>query len=238
VIPLTSLLVWHAVLASDASLPVTGRYLVAYFLLVGVVEMLTASWIAFFLAESIRDGSLNQWLVRPTSTHLNAITNNLGEKVIKLLLLVPVVIMLGVVLSITGFGDHRLELPTEASRWAGFGLAVLLAAAIRFSLDVVIGSLAFWVEDVQGFLRAVAVIIPVLSGGVVPLALMPDGWQEVAVLQPFRFMLSFPLEVLLSPDAGAAGGGFAGQVGWLMIFVAAAVLTWRAGLRSYSAAGA
>jgi ABC-2 type transport system permease protein len=237
VVPVSSLLVWQAVLASGAELPVTGRYLTAYFVLVAVVEMLTSSWAGFFLAESIRDGSLNQWLVRPTSTHLNGITNNLGEKIVKLVLLVPFVAALGLVVSVLAPTGRGISLPTEPGRWAGFAVALIMAAAIRFALDVVIGALAFWFTDVNGFLRAAAVIVPILSGAVVPLALLPSAWQWIASVQPFRFILSFPMEVLLGASS-ATGPGFAGQLAWTVIMIAAAALIWRLGLRSYSAVGA
>lgn len=241
IIPITSLLVWQAVLASGANLPVSGRYLVAYFVLVAVVEMLTSSWTAFFLADSIRSGTLNKWLVRPASTHVDAIANNLGEKIVKLLILVPFVALTIVVLELTQVSGDQLSYPRQPERWLAFGVAVVLAAAIRFTLDVLVGSLAFWFEDVQGFLRVRAVVVPVLSGAVVPLALMPAGWQQVTQLQPFRFMLSFPMEVLLSDSQwrqSGPAGGFGLQLAWLAVFVAGAVAIWRRGLHSYSAAGA
>ncbi|QDP97702.1 hypothetical protein FOE78_18900 [Microlunatus elymi] len=240
IIPITSLLVWQAVLASGAPLPVSGRYLTTYFVLVAVVEMLASTWTAFFLAESIRNGELNQWLVRPTSTLVNAIANNIGEKLVKIIFLVPFVAAAVLILQLTGIGGG-LGYPHQAVRWLAFAIAVVLAAAIRFTLDVLIGSLAFWFEDVQGFLRVSAVIVPVLSGAVVPLALMPAGWQLITQLQPFRFMLSFPMEVLLSDQqwtSGAPRTGFALQLLWLLIFVGGAALLWRRGLRSYSAVGA
>lgn len=238
VIPMISLLVWQAVLATGVTLPVSGRYLVAYFLLVGLLEMLTASWSAFFMAERIRDGALNHWLVRPTSPHWYEVANNLGEKIVKLVLLVPVLVVLGLALSIFAPAGLDLVLPTDPVNWLLFGVAVIIAAAIRFALDVAVGSLAFWFEDVQGFIRALAVIIPLLSGAVVPLALLPDGIAALTAVQPFRFMLSFPLEVLLTDPPGGLAAGFALQLGWLVVFVGAAAGVWRLGLRSYAAAGA
>lgn len=241
IIPITSLLVWQAVLATGANLPVTGRYLLAYFVLVAIVEMLASSWTAFFLADSIRGGDLNQWLVRPTSTHLNAVSNNVGEKLVKIIFLTPFVLVTMLILDRIRIGGSGIAYPHDPVRWVAFAVAVLLAAAIRFTLDVLIGSLAFWFEDVQGFLRVSAVVVPVLSGAVVPLALMPAGWSTITELQPFRYMLAFPMDVLLSDRTWAGSGllaGFGLQLGWLLIFVLAAVTVWRRGLRSYSAVGA
>ena len=53
--------------------------------------------------------------------------------------------------------------------------------------------------------------------------------------QPFRFMVSFPLEVLLGNPSGSS---YALQVGWFAAFVGGAVIVWRVGLRSYQGAGA
>jgi len=231
IVPVTSLFIWQAALAAGADLPVDGRYLAAYFLLVSVVGMLTASWTAFFLARSIRDGALNRWLVRPASTHLDAVANNAGEKVVKLVLIAPFIVILALVL------HNRLALPADPRRWVLFGTAVVLAAGLRLTLDIVIGSLAFWFEDVQGFIRAFAVITPILSGGVVPLALMPSALAQVTMMQPFRFMLSFPMEVLLADVPGGTAAGFGWQLGWLLTFVLLARTVWRLGLRSYAAAG-
>lgn len=229
VVPITSLLVWQAALTAGADLPVGDDFLVPYFLLVSVVNMLTSSWTAFYLAESIRDGSLNRWLIRPASTHLDAVTNNIGEKVVKLVLIAPLIAVLALV-----FTD-RFRLPADAERWLLFAVAVVLAAGLRLALDILIGSLAFWFEDVQGFIRAQAVITPVLSGAVVPLALMPADLAWLTALQPFRFVVSFPMEVLLTSTTLS---GFVLQVGWVAIAVAAAAAVWRLGLRSYTAAGA
>ena len=231
IVPITSMLVWQAALSAGADLPVDAEFLTAYFVLVSVVNMLTASWTAFFLADSIRNGALNRWLIRPASTHLDAVANNAGEKVVKLVLIAPFIAVLAVLLR------DQLTLPVAPWRWASFALAVVLAAGMRLTLDIIIGSLAFWFEDVQGFIRAFAVIIPILSGAVVPLALMPPTLVGITQVQPFRFMLSYPMEVLLGDAPAGLLVGFAGQAGWLVVLVGVAGALWRLGLRSYSAAG-
>lgn len=231
-VPLISLFVWQAAIASGAQLPITGRYLTAYFVLISIINMLTNSWTAFFLAEEIRDGGLNRYLCRATSTHVNALANNVGEKVVKLILLVPMVAVLAIVL-----GD-RFELPRSAWRWLlAFG-CLIISALMTWLLDVLIGSLAFWFSDVNGFLRAAEVIVPLLSGAVIPLALLPEAFRGIGQVQPFRFLVSFPLEVLLGNVSGGLAVGLAYQLGWLVIFAALARLVWWLGIRSYSAAGA
>ncbi|MBA2758124.1 MAG: hypothetical protein H0U38_00390, partial [Chloroflexia bacterium] len=89
--PTIALLIWRAALDNGAALPVDGEYLTTYFVLLGIVSMLTSSWVSGFLAESIRLGQLSIWVVRPGSTHFNGIANNLSEKLVKIIALSPMV---------------------------------------------------------------------------------------------------------------------------------------------------
>lgn len=230
--PLVSLAVWQAALAAGADVDVTPGFLNTYFLLVAVVNMLTSSWTAWFLADMIRNGDLNKWLIRPVSVHLDGFANNLGEKAIKVILLVPMILLVIVVV------PGGLPLSASPVRWLLFALAIVVAMAISYIFDIARGSLAFWFEDAQGFNLAISIMTPVLSGAVVPLALMPPEVAGITSWQPFRFMVSFPMEVLLDRVPGGLAFGFAQQFGWLIVFGLAAVIIWRLGLRAYSAVGA
>jgi ABC-2 type transport system permease protein len=227
--PAISLLVWRGAIAHGATPPVTETFLTTYLVLVSIVSMLTSSWTSFFLAESIRLGGLSSWLIRPCSTHLNGIANNLGEKIVKLCLLVPLVSVLGIIFR------SEVDLPTAPMKWLIFSISLLAAGAMTYSLDIVIGSLAFWFEDVSAINRLRYLLSGILSGAVIPLALLPAGLREYLDAQPFRFMVSFPLEVLLGHPSRS---GFALQFGWFVTFVGAAVIVWRVGLRNYQGAGA
>ena len=89
--PLVSLLVWLTVSEQGVSLPYNRSQFVTYYVLLGVVAMLTGTWGASFLADDIRLGSLSRWLLRPSPFIASWIGNNVGEKVIKLPLILPLV---------------------------------------------------------------------------------------------------------------------------------------------------
>ena len=231
--PAVALLVWRAAAANGAALPVTMEYLVSYFVLLGVVNMLVSSWMAYFLAEMIRLGKLSTWLLRPASVFLGFVANNLAEKLIKAVILVPLIGALG------WFFREDLRLPASPATWAFFTVSVLMAAAITFAFDVVLGSLAFWFDDIGGFFRLRFLAGTVLSGQLVPLALFPEWTSGFIAAQPFRYMLSFPLELLV----GGLGGrevvlGLALQLGYTALAVGGAMLVWRRGQRMYAAVGA
>ncbi|HEU5485843.1 MAG TPA: ABC-2 family transporter protein [Microlunatus sp.] len=231
VVPLISLLVWRAALAAGADLGVDQQYLDAYFLSVSVVAMATASWSAPFLAMAIRNGDLNRSLLRPISPHVDLVANNLGEKVVKVVLLLPVIAI--VVWLLPG----RPAVPGDPTSWLLGVVAVVLAALLAIFFDIARASLAFWFEDIAGFTIATDLIRTVLSGAVVPLALMPAALASLMAWQPFRFFVSFPIEVAFQQTLDGVAVGFAQQVGWLVIMVITGLGLWRLGLRRYAAAG-
>ncbi|MFO7168788.1 MAG: ABC-2 family transporter protein [Chloroflexota bacterium] len=231
--PLVALGVWLAASEHGAALPFGRDQLVTYYVLLSLVVMLTGTWAAMFVAESIRTGSLSPLLLRPVPPILDYLGNNIGEKVIKLMLLLPLVLVVGLL-----FRDD-LRLPGDPVLWLLFALSLPGAAALAFLLDFVIGSLAFWIEDVNGLVRVKNVAGAFLAGQYVPLALFPSWLDGFLTAQPFRYTISFPLEILtgqLAPEAAAQG--FAVQLAYCAALWGCYRLLWRAGLRQYAAAGA
>lgn len=231
--PTIALLVWLTVSEAGVPLPYDRGQFVTYFILMGLVSMATQTWTAEYVQEDIRYGDLNKSLLRPAPNVLHYITNNVGEKVIKLGLLLPPLILLGLL-----FRD-ALQLPTAPGRWLLFGLAVVLAAALNFLLDYSIGSLAFWLQDVSGVLSLERLLYGLLAGRFVPLAFFPPELAGLLQALPFRYLLSFPLELLTADlPPSALAGGFAWQGVYLLGFLAAYRVVWRYGLRAYAASGA
>jgi ABC-2 type transport system permease protein len=232
-VPLVSLMVWRAALAGGAQLPVDAQYLTTYFVILSFVTMATSSWLSSFLSEDIRLGRLSIWLIRPASVLHDLIANNLSEKLLKTAMLIPMIGVLWLV-----FADS-VRVPASLLHWLLFVLSTFLGAVLVFVLDVIVGALAFWLDDTAGLNRARQLLAEVLSGAIVPLALMPAWAQGFVTMQPFRFTVSFPVEILCGNLAGHdLATGFALQVGYVLVACLIARLVWSAGLRSYSAVGA
>jgi ABC-2 type transport system permease protein len=232
IVPAMTLLVWQGAISLGAQPPVGQQYLTTYLVLVSLVGLLTSSWTSSFLATSIRLGGVSSWLVRPCSTHLASLANNVAEKLVKLVLIVPMVAVLAL-----QFRDD-LALPGEGVQWLLFVVSVLLAAGMSFCLDVIIGSLTFWLDDIAAIDRLRTLLARTLSGAVIPLALFPSALQGFLAVQPFRFLVSFPLEVLLGRPSHGLLLGFVAQLAWFLGLLGLAVTVWRLGLRSYQGAGA
>lgn len=230
---LIGLLIWLRLEQSGADLPVDRDFIISYYLMLAIVRVFTSAWQSEALAGVIRSGQLNGWLIRPGSYLVNQIANNLAEKVVKLaaiaLMLAPVWVAY----------RQAFVLPTNLGRWLLFLSTLILAAAMQFCLSSIIGALGFWMDDNSGVERGRYVISMVLSGEAVPLALFPAWALSFLNWQPFRFTISFPLEVLLGSVTGAdLVYGFGMQIAWTILFGWLTWFTWQRGLRSYSAVGA
>lgn len=232
-VPVISLLTWRAALASGAKLPVDRAYVTTYFVIVSFVMMATSSWMARFLSDAIRLGRLSAWMIRPAPSWYDFAANNLAEKLLKSVVLLPMIGGLALI-----FADS-LHVPARASRWALFTLSIVLGAILVFVIDLLIGSLGFWFDDISALDRGRVLVANLLSGAMVPLALMPSWLQGFVEVQPFRYTVSFPVEIVAG-DLGtrALVTGLGLQLGYVVLACAAARLVWRAGLRAYSAVGA
>lgn len=231
--PTISLLVWLTVSANGARLPYDRGQFVTYYIALSFVSMLTATWLAGFLAEDIRLGKLSAWLLRPAPIVSGYIGNNVGEKIVKLPILLPMVAVVAI------FFRTDLHLPTSPRAWTLFALSLPPAAVVSFLLDYLTGSLAFWVQEIRGLLRTKWLLAGFLSGQYVPLALFPGWASGFLAAQPFRYTVSFPLELLTGELSDAAvARGFTWQVAYCAGLWLAYRVVWRYGLRAYAAVGA
>lgn len=231
--PIISAFVWQAAIVAGADLPVDANYITTYFVLLSLVTMLASAWLAIFMADTIRDGRLNVWLARPGSFLYEMAANNIGEKVVKLLILTPMIAVFA------WFVRDSLTLDVDAWRWGALLVSTAMAALIFFWLDIAMGSLGFWLEDISGLEWGRSLLTWLVSGQIVPLALFPAWMQGFLHVQPFRYTVSFPLEIVvadLSTREVLIGLGV--QAGWTVVFIAVGLGLWRRGLHSYAAVGA
>jgi ABC-2 type transport system permease protein len=230
---LISLAVWLAVAEDSADLPLDRQQLVTYFVARALVSTLTISWLIYLVPENIREGHLSARLLRPVTPLAHYAGNNLGEKGLRLLMLVPLTVSAGLLFR------ADLRLPTDPFTWGLVVVAISLGATIAFLLDLVLCSTAFWLQDVWGLHSAYRLVERFLDGGFIPLVLFPSWLTGFTTVQPFRYTLSFPLEILTGTlSAEHLAAGFAWQVGYVAALYALYRLQWHFGLRAYSAAGA
>jgi len=231
--PLVYLVVW-SVVSNSAGGSVgdyTTREFAAYFILLMLVSGVTYTWIMYEFEYRVRQGSLSFALLKPVHPIHSDIADNVSSKLITL----PFLLLIAAVLAL--IFHPTLSLTPWAI--AVFIPALLLAFAVRFLLEWTLALAAFWTTRVSAINQTYFVLMLFLSGQIAPLTLLPRPIQVVADIMPFRWMIGFPVELLLgrlTPTEALMGLG--AQAAWLVVGLVLLRVVWRAGLRVYSAVGA
>ncbi len=228
--PLIYLLVWSTAAGDQTIGGLTRGGFVAYYLILILVNQLTYSQTNWTVGDLIRYGEMNRLLMRPLSPLFDALSTEVAGKVVYLIFDVPIVIVLALIL--------RPEMALTLLNALAFIPALLLAWLLRFFWGYWLALLAFWAARADALLAVQDSLIFLLAGQVAPIALLPDVLQIAAKVLPFRYMVSFPVEVFvgqLSPIELVTGAAI--QLGWLVIAVGLSAVMWRAGVRRYSAVG-
>lgn len=228
--PLIYLFVWSTAAGGAPVGGLTRGGFVAYYLSLVVVNQLTYSQTHWTVGDVIRSGDLNAQLLRPLSPIYHALASEVAGKVVYLTFVIPVVAVLALLL--------HPEAQVTLQGALLFLPALGLAWALRFFWGYWLALLAFWATRADALLSLQDALIFLLGGQVAPVVLLPGWLGAVAVALPFRYMVSFPVEVLLGQVTGPAlGAGLAVQAGWTVVAVALFSLVWRLGVRRYAAVG-
>jgi ABC-2 type transport system permease protein len=231
--PLIYLVVWSVVSRSnDGSVGgiSTGQF-AAYFIVMMLVNHVTYTWVIYEYEYRIREGALSFALLRPLHPIHSDIVDNVSSKLITL----PMMFVAAALLALLFTPELHL------SFWAvvTFIPALLLAFFLRFFVEWTLALAAFWTTRVSAVNQGYYVAALFLSGQVAPLSLLPFPAQVAAAVLPFRWMISFPVEVFLGRlTATQMIMGLAVQAAWLGLAVVLLRVVWRAGVRAYSAVGA
>ena len=230
--PLVMLALWTSVASEAPFQQFTRADFVAYYLGALIVRNLTSNWVAWQLAEEIRTGTLSMRLLRPVHPYISYATQHIAAIPLRALIALPV----ATIMLIATSGSR---IATDPVVIALIPVTIAGAWLITFSAMTVLGSLAMVIK------RSIAVweiwmgLFAVLSGYLVPLELMPRWLSIPADYLPFRYMLGFPVQVMIGMvDRTAALEGVGVQAVMIAVLFSLSGLAWRLGLRRFEAYGA
>lgn len=226
--PFMALIVWLTV-AKGGELALSSSDLVTYFLSSMVVIRLTQSWSLESIGRRIKKGDFSQYLLHPAPYFLNDLANNLATKLFRLLTLFPFLIIFFLIFR------HQLEINLLKDKFLLFVLASILGFLINYFFQNAIAVLAFWTTEINGIGRTLEIIQSFFSGSFVPIILMPDLLKKIMLFLPFRFFLSFPIEVFLTSLRTNILAGFIGGLFWLFFWLLLWLVLFKKGVKKYSA---
>ena len=165
----------------------------------------------------IRQGQIGFDLSRPVGYPLQLFASGLGDMIGKL----PMLLVAFPVAFIAG----ELRGPASVEAGVGYGIALTLAWVVSMLLNVLIGLVAFWTLEMNGFRMVYRLIGNFATGALVPLWFMPDALRMVVEILPFQAIAFVPVSIYIgAPATGSVWTALGLQVAWVVVL--ALVIRW------------
>jgi ABC-2 type transport system permease protein len=228
--PLVMLALWAAVARTGPVGAYTQKSFAAYYLATLLVRLLTGAWVVWELTMEIRGGTLALRLLRPLHPLFAYSAENLAAVPMRGIVAIPLMIIF--------LWTVRDQLAGDPFLWLVLAPAMLGAWLLTFLVQAMIGTLGLWLESAASLFEAWLGISSILSGYLIPLDLFPPAIRDIALVLPFRFLLSFPVELMLGRvDRSHALILLAAQWGYVAVALLGTKALWRSGLRRFAAYG-
>ncbi|MFN6568553.1 multidrug ABC transporter permease [Nostoc minutum NIES-26] len=201
-----------------------------YFLTVFVVRQITVVWVIWEFEKEVVEGKLSPRLLQPLDPVWHHVASHLSERVAR----IPFALMLIALFFL--LYPQAFWLP-NLGQVLLFTLAVVLAFILRFVIQYTFALFAFWTERASALENFWFLFFLFFSGMIAPLDVFPEPVRAIVLFTPFPYLIDFPASLLVGIPVDV-GRGFLSMVGWILIFLGANRLLWRAGLKRYSGMGA
>ena len=230
--PTIYLVVWTTVAQAQGG--TVGTFSVAdfaaYYLTLMFVEHLTFTFTMWEYDYRIRMGRLSGQLLQPIHPIHGDLMDNLAYKALGLVMLIPGAMILG--------WTFRPNFNTEPETLLYFIPAFLLAFVLRFGLGYILALIAFWTNRNRAINSTYFVVFLFLSGRLTPIELLPEPLLTIANTLPFRWMVSFPVELFIGQlSRPEMIQGISIQAAWAVAIVLAIRVIWQRGVKRYTAYG-
>lgn len=217
--------VWTAVYAGRSNVEGVGLdELVAYLTLVNLQMNLLWPFIGGALQERVREGKIALDLTRPISLLGQMIAQQAGLTAGTLpfvVLTFPLAIVLG--------GAAPPASPAAALLYL---VSLTLAYAIVVLLGLLLGLIAFWTLETQGFFVIYFFLNQFFAGALVPLWFFPLWLRALAEVLPFQAQAFVPVSIYLGRLSGdEIGRALAVQLFWVVALAALTQWVWRRAMR-------
>lgn len=173
------------------------------------------------VAQAVRTGAVAYDRLRPVNAYALWFARSAGWTAARALPRVALMLAFaGVALPIAGLGEWAWQPPAGLAAGLGFIASVLLALLLSTSLVMLLNIAAAAALNERGINTLAAPVVIVFSGNLLPLALLPDTWQAVLLVQPLAGVMDIPARIYFGQLGGAqmlCGLGL--QCLWIVLLV-------------------
>ncbi len=219
---------WSSAFGISGKLDMEGYSLVemVWYLAMTETIVLSGSRIFVEISTDVKAGNLAYTLARPLSYPWYQVANSLGNSAPRFvlnLLTATLVVGLGMrQMPALGSGGGAGSLP---GLLAFVGMAVL-ALLLDALIAVLIGLLAFWIEEVMPVFWIYQKLLFTVGGMFLPLEMFPDWLRRASEWLPFQFITYVPARAFVAFEPGFVLRAVAGQVVYITLCVGLVTLVW------------
>ncbi len=225
------LLVWLSLLGSGVTLAeFTSSSMRQYYFFVTIIAILSHTEIQMDLSRLVHEGTLSQWLLRPSSA-VSYISSIILSRIVTLALPTVVVGALMVIF------DPQIFLGMTPAHLIAMSALIPLAILVACMVNILIALMSFWFVEVEGIFAGTSLILGFFSGMVMPVELLPSIFREIGEWVPYQYVFAAPIRAIIDPGLENVKQALLGQLIWIVILGALLRITWGAGLRRFDAVG-
>lgn len=225
--------IWWSVFATQNEVfGYSQSTILTYVLMVTMIRAIVLSSRANDIINKINDGSISNFLLKPIGLFKFFIAQDFADKLLNTFFMIIEVSL------IILFFKPVIFLQPNLVYIVFFIISLFLAAVLWFQINMVIGLMAFWVENSWSQLFLLMIFIEGLGGGLFPLDILPKYIFTFLMLTPFPYLVYFPAKIYL--------GGFSPEQNsfyfliflcWVLFLFFFMKLVLKKGLKHYSSEG-
>ncbi|WP_233167483.1 ABC transporter permease [Xylophilus sp. ASV27] len=174
------------------------------------------------VAQAVRTGAVAYDRLRPVDAYALWFARSAGwiaARVLPRVALMAAFAMLA--LPLVGLGAWAWQPPVSVAAGLAFLLSALLALLLSAAMVMLLNVAATAALNERGISAVATPVVIVFSGNLLPLALLPDGWQTALLLQPLAGLMDIPARLYFGQLSGwQALGGLGLQGFWAVVLVA------------------
>jgi ABC-2 type transport system permease protein len=198
-------------------------YMTKYTIISNIIGMFYAGGIAYRIGGKVSSGAFVTDLIRPINMFSMSWQMEFAEICTSFLLRGLPVILVYCPFLIMNAGYYNIF---------AVMLAVILGHVLFMLIYALLGFSAFILIEIWPFGRLLDDTIRLLAGGFIPLAVLPGFLRAIAYALPFKFLYSFPLELLFnSADMSKLFENFALLIVWIFVFAMLNIVMYRLALK-------
>lgn len=229
------LFLWTAMFESSETGLVYGytySSMIMYTILAGIVSKLVTAGSEWDVANDIRNGGLNKYIVKPIGYFRYQISCFLGRKSVQFVIFTLIFTGILVLAQINSFFS------VGAVRLFYFAIAIIMGIVINMFLGFIVSTVAFWITEAWAAFMILNLAINIASGGVFPLDIFGDKVVNVLKFLPFQYTIYFQINIL---NGNIALGEILPQIMiqavWILLLILILQVLWNIGLKKYDAVG-